>query len=178
MRVFARCCVQGSLWGLAALLWGCAADQHPRFALEPVGPVSGGRPSGRDTGTGFLEVYSRTDPYSSGGITFYRRTAYSVYTPERKRVKTVSNAGGYSDHRPFTLRLPAGRHLVYAESQRFGWVEVPVLILANRLTAVHLDDRDRRDLLGVPEELLVRLPDGRIAGRRAESPPSNPRPKP
>jgi hypothetical protein len=164
------------LWGrrvlCAGVLWlvGCGSVPKGTLVLEPVGPVAGGKPSILAGRAGYLTVYTATEPYNDGGFVYHRHTPYSVYSAEGNRVKGVVNRTGMTDQRPMTVSLPAGRYRVYAPSEGYGLVEVPVTIVASRETAVHLE-RGGMNLLGdVPESDCVRLPDGRVVGRRAESP--------
>jgi len=89
---------------------------------------------------------------------------------------------GYTDQQPMAVCLPVGTYLVYALSERHGQVEIPITIVANQLTTVHLQSPGMQETAGLPESALVRLPNGGIAGRRAQSgplrPPGAPPPSP
>jgi len=155
------------LGGLLSLLSGCAS-QNPRLVLDTIGPVSGGRANFLALSKGFLQVHSATYSVNSGGIIYLPHTPYSVYSPEGKRLWGVINHVGEDDNRPMTIEIPPGIYVVYAQSDRFGQVKAPVLIVANKTTAVYLEGRGMPNPGEVSKADLVLLPDGRIAGRRAE----------
>lgn len=157
-----------AIWALV-FLPGCATER-PRLVLDPIGPISGGRLDVVGFSKGFLQVRSATYPVDSGGIVYQPHTSYSVYSPEGKRLWGVLNHVGEDDNRPMTLEIPPGFYSVYATSDRFGQVKVPVLIVGNKTTVVYLEGAGMPHVEGLPEAQLVRLPDGRVAGRRAENP--------
>jgi hypothetical protein len=155
------------------LLCGCAADRH-RLVLDAIGPESGGH-MGLSTGSkGYLQVFSATERHDDGGILYYPHTPYSIYTLEGKHLRGVVNSAGHTDQQAAAVELPAGAYLVYAQSERFGQVKVPVQIVGNRLTVVHVEGTGMPFTDNIPESELVRLPDGRVAGRRAEPEPAQP----
>ncbi len=159
------------LAAFVALVAGCAS---PRLVLDPIGPASGGHPGMSSEASGLLQVFSATEVNNDGGILYNVHTGYSIHAPDGKRVRSVMNRVGYTDQQPMTVLLPAGSYVVYALSERYGQVEAPVTIVANRLTAVYLESPGMQDTSDVPESALVRLPDGRVAGRRADPAPVRP----
>ena len=136
--------------------------------------MSGGRLDFIGLSKGFLQVYSATHPVDSGGIIYQPHSSYSVYSIEGKRLWGVINHVGQDDNRPMTIQIPPGFYFVYAESDRFGQLKVPVFVVGNKTTVVYLEGAGMPHADGIPESQLVRLPDGRVAGRRAEDPPSKP----
>jgi hypothetical protein len=157
------------------LLYGCVSDSR-RLVLDPIGPESGGRAGISGTGRGYLRVFSSTERRDDGGILYYPHTPYSIYTPAGEHVRGVANSSGYADQQPATVELPTGNYLVYAQSERFGQVKVPVQIVGSRLTVVHLEGTGMRFTGNIPESELVRLPDGIVAGRRVDLKPAPPSP--
>jgi hypothetical protein len=125
---------------------------------------------------GYLQVHSVTYPVDSGGIIYQPHTSYSVYSMEGKRLWGVINHVGPDDDRPMTIQIPPGYYFVYAGSERFGQVKVPVFVVASKTTAVYLEGAGMPHVEGLPESELVRLPDGRVAGRRAQDPRATPVP--
>jgi hypothetical protein len=154
---------------------GCAGDRH-RLVLDPIGPESGGRVGVGSMSQGYLQVFSATERHDDGGIVYYPHTSYSIYAQDGKRVQGVANSSGHTDQRPATVELPGGAYLVYAQSERFGQVKVPVQIVGSRLTVVHLEGTGMRFTGNIPESELVRLPDGIVAGRRVDLKPAPPSP--
>jgi len=157
----------GFLLSLVALLSGCATSK-PGLVLDTVGPISGGRANFLGLSKGSLQVHSATRTVDSGGIIYQPHTSYSIYSPEGKRLWGVVNHVGDEDSRPMTIQIPPGVYVVYAQSDRFGQVEVPVLIVGNKTTTVYLEGTGLPNSEHLPQSDFVYLPDGRIAGRRAE----------
>jgi hypothetical protein len=155
------------------LLCGCVSDSR-RLVLDPIGPESGGRAGLGAAGRGYLRVFSSTERHDDGGILYYVHTPYSIYTPAGEHVRGVANSSGYTDQQAATVELPAGNYLVYAQSERFGQVKVPVQIVGGRLTVVHLEGTGMPFTENMTGAELVRLPDGLVAGRRAELNPTPP----
>jgi hypothetical protein len=70
------------------------------------------------------------------------------------------------------VQLPPGKYRVAASSNGYGTVIVPVVIAANRTTAVHLDGSSSwASNAALNGANSVRLPDGEIVGLRAEVSP-------
>ncbi len=148
---------------------GCATS-HPKLVTDPVGPItaSNARFSGHPQGT--LMVYTATEDVDDGGIMYYPHTPYSITTPDGKLVKAVRNHVGDTDQSPMTVPLNEGEFFVNAQAEGKGWVTVPVVISRGRLTMVNLELRKLPEIESLPETERVRLPDGRIIGRRATLP--------
>jgi hypothetical protein len=157
-----------SLAGLG-LLAGCATSK-PALTLPAIGPVSGGRANWVGSANGYLRVYTATEDFTSGGLTYQVPKAYWVYTPEGKQVRGIPNRVGIQDQHPLSVSLPPGRYVVHAPSQNYGLVRVPLLILPTRLTLVYLEGRGLPEAAALPPEEVVRLPDGTPVGRRAPEP--------
>ena len=151
-----------------ALLTGCASGGPP-LVLEPVGPPPTPPPAARTTGS--LVVYSALEIYAhctSVDPDRYEYTDYRILSEQGTLVRKVHNDSDTVIEGPVTVDLPPGTYRVVARAGRYGWVTVPVVIAANRVTTVHLEDgapwldkaaRSRPD--------LVRLPDGQIVGYKA-----------
>jgi hypothetical protein len=155
------------LFCTAVLVSGCATER-PQLVLDPIGPISGGPLAFLGLSKGFLQVFSATYPMNSGGIVYQPHTSYSVYSFEGKHLWGVVNHVGQDDNRPMMIEIPPGFYFVYAISDRFGQVKVPVFVVGNKTTMVYLEGVGMPHAESLPESELVRLPDGRVAGRRAE----------
>jgi len=179
MRSFMLHFSRGVLWKIVLCVVvfgpGCATER-PQLVLDPIGPISGGRLDFVGLAKGFLQVHSVTYPVDSGGIIYQPHTSYSVYSMEGKRLWGVINHVGQDDNRPMTIEIPPGFYFVYAISDRFGQVKVPVFIVASKTTVVYLEGAGMPHPGSIPESQLVRLPDGRVAGRRAEDQPAPKKP--
>jgi hypothetical protein len=138
------------------------------LTLAPIGPVTGGAVSKHPSGSGALQVFSKSDCRYSGGIAYFPHTPYSIYGTDGKRVRGIPNHAGDTDQRPTLVELPAGHYIVYADSDRFGQVTVPIVIAPSRVTLVYLEGPGMPEASGLSDAQTVRLPDGRPAGRRAE----------
>jgi hypothetical protein len=107
--------------------------------LSP-GPV---RPSGLDyrneVPPGYLEVYSATDEFDDGGVSYHAHSSYSIYTIEGKLFKNVENHITRSDELPAIVTLAAGSYIVEARSDRDGYVRVAVVIKAGHRTTINLE---------------------------------------
>ena len=161
------CPAVGKVLACVLVLASGCASAPPRLTLDPIGPISGGRADFLGLSKGYLQVFSATRPVDSGGIIYQPHTSYSVYSAEGKRLWGVVNHVGEDDNRPMTIQIPPGFYIVYAESDRFGQVKVPVWVVGNKTTSVYLEGAGMPHAEAVPESQLVRLPDGRVAGRRA-----------
>ena len=149
-----------SLGTMLCLLTGCAT---PPVVLHTVGPAQAG--AAIPGAQGYLRVYSATRTREIGEDTFYyTHTRYHIFDPAGTLVKTVPNHLGDMDQNPADVNLPAGRYLVKAQSDVYGWVTVPVVIIGGQTTEVHLESTWRGP--DVAAERLVRLPDGRPVGWR------------
>jgi hypothetical protein len=165
------------LLGIGVFVSGCATHR-PALVLDTIGPISGGHASFVGMAKGFLQVHSATRTVDSGGIIYQPHTPYSVYSVEGKRLWGVINHVGDDDNRPMTIEIPPGVYVVYALSDRFGQVEVPVLVVGSKTTVVYLEGVGMPPDDRLSKSDLVFLPDGRIAGRHAEQAAAVPARKP
>jgi hypothetical protein len=88
---------------------------------------------------GSLVVYSATDPFDDGGLSYYAHSSYAIYTTAGSLFKNVENHISKSDEIPEVVTLPAGSYMIEARSERDGYVRVLVVIKAGRQTIVDLD---------------------------------------
>ena len=122
-----------------------------------------------------LIVYTDKEAINDGGILYYPNTPYRITTPAGQKVKSVRNRVGNTDQTPATVLLEEGHYHVQAIAEGKGWVTVSVWIAPNRLTVVNLEYKGLAEAEALPEAERVRLPDGRVIGRRASPPPPKPK---
>lgn len=149
-----------------ALLQGCASFQDS-LVLDAVGPAPHAR---RVPGTnGVLMVFSAFDPYAHFSGSPYRRyhTDYKILSEDGKLLQVIHNDVGGVTEEPKPVNLQPGRYHVVARANGYGWVTVPVLIVAHSATTVHLEGGASWPKDDSLANNSVRLPDGRVAGWRA-----------
>ncbi len=95
---------------------------------------------------GYLQVFSATDPFDDGGLTYYAHSSYAIYTNDGKLFKNIENHVSRSDEIPETVTLPVGSYIVEARSEKAGYVQVHVVIKPRRRTTVDLESREGNSL--------------------------------
>src|SRR5215831_15091620 len=152
---------------LLTLASGCASPRGG-LVLDRVGPASD------ETGHnshGTLTVYSDLDSSPHwGNPNHIWYSDYQVLSDNGDLLKTVRNDSGTTVEGPVKVQLAPGNYRVHARANRYGWVTVPILIEANRVTTVHLDSGS--DFRGLAASNSVLLPHGETVGCRA--PDTNP----
>ena len=158
------------------LLQGCAQPDPAKYlTTDMVGPMSGAPASPPTaTATGALQVRTRQTWLNDGGIVYSRNTPYTIYRLDGQRVKGIVNHVGPDDSQAMVVPLPPGTYRVYAESDGYGIVNVPLLVVAAQITEVDLRYRGLVDAEVLTANDQVRLPDGRVIGRRAVGVPESP----
>ena len=106
--------------------------------LSP-GPVRPGLNHGTELPQGYLMVYSATDAFDDGGLSYYAHSSYSIYTSDGKFFKNVENHISPSDEIPALVMLPAGSYTIEARSESRGYVRLPIVITPRRRTILDLD---------------------------------------
>jgi hypothetical protein len=148
-------------------LAGCASFQNG-LMLDAVGPA----PNGDSVpGTnGVVVVYSAFDQHAHFNASPYRRyhTDYKILSEDGKLLEAVHNDVGGVTQDPKRIELQSGRYRIVARANGYGWVTVPVLIAAHRVTTVHLEGGTQWPRDDALASNSVRFPDGRIAGWRAQ----------
>jgi hypothetical protein len=147
---------------------GCSSIRHQAPMTDPVGPIYAG-PNVFKNAEGYLEVHSKTELNNDGGIDYYYHTSYIVCTPQGTRVRSIANHAGLTDEAPALTRLPVGNYVVYAQAEGYGTIQVPVRIEGSRVTAIFLERAGVPLTTTLPVDEAVRLPDGRIIGRKASN---------
>lgn len=129
----------------------------------PVTPATPARPSG------YLRVYTATDPYPSGDTTYYYpHTGYRIYDASGKLWGYVPNHTSNEDEIPTEVTIPAGEYTIKAQSDLYSLVVLPVVIQADRTTEIHLDSGWNPPSNASTNE-IVYLPNGEAVGWRSSA---------
>ena len=89
---------------------------------------------------GYLTVFSSTEETQWGeGSYYYVHTGYRIYDSAGKAVKWIANHDTSIDEDPQKVELAPGTYTIWAQSDKDGYVKVPVVIKLARTTAVHLE---------------------------------------
>ena len=163
-----KSCLAFAVPALVLLLSSCVASERG-LVLAPVGP-----PPAQPTTTsakGTLVVFSAYDVHEASPGDYECRHHYSdyrIFSGNGKLLQRVHNDSDSVLREPAHVRLPAGMYRVVADSNGYGVVTVPVVIEANQVTTVHLEDGGwQRNASGLNEADAVHLPGGEIVGWRS-----------
>lgn len=151
---------------LACLVtFGCAAHRPP-VVLAPVGPahIVVSLPSTNGT----LVVFDAFDSVETSDPEHVTRLNYDILATDHHKLKHVINHFSPMVDDPVSVSLSPGTYVVRAPAQGYGWVEVPVQIVANRTTIVRLDGSDPGAEPSTNRGDWVYLPNGKVVGWRAE----------
>jgi hypothetical protein len=124
------------LIALGSMAAASVANAGGLRALPAVGPAE-------PEHTGYLVVYTATEPTDDGDVMYYTHTDYRLYSSSGVFLKTIKNSIVKGDEVPETVRLAPGRYMIHAQSETEGYVAVPVVIADGRKTVVNLEG-DRR----------------------------------
>jgi hypothetical protein len=94
-------------------------------------------------------------------------THYTIYTQDGKVFEHVKNARNYEDPQPALVSLPPGRYQIEARARNYGWVTIPVVIEANKLTVVNLQRVPNPAVASIDRANAVMLGGERILGWKA-----------
>lgn len=145
---------------------GCVSSRN-LLVLDAVGPApAANHLLGKN---GVLIVYSAFDQLAHFNGSIYRRyhTNYRILSEDGEFLQEVWNDIGGVTEGPKPVELPAGRYRIVARANGYGWITVPVLIVAHRATILHLEGGNAWPGGRPLTSNSVRLPDGRVAGWRA-----------
>ncbi len=160
-----------SAFACAAVLFlaGCQ-ELGPASAtkLPAIGPVSGTpfRPKARSV-PGQLIVYTETFASDQGHIRTEPHREYRILDESGTFVRRVLNHTLLSDENPEIVELPPGKYRVVGRGAGLGIAEVPVLIAPSEVTEVYLDAAGMKHPPKRDDSTWIRLPDGRVVGRKA-----------
>jgi hypothetical protein len=88
---------------------------------------------------GYLRVFSATEQFNDGGLSYYAHSSYAIYSVDGKLFKRVENHISPSDEVPEIVSLPVGFYIVEARSERVGYIRIPITIKEGRRTSLDLD---------------------------------------
>ena len=108
-----------------------------------------GAPNAGQLSQGSLVVYSATDAFDDGDLSYYPHSSYAIYTTNGKLFKNVENHISRSDEIPEVVTLPVGSYVIGARSENDGYVRVRVVIKAGRQTILDLDSTDEESPNGI-----------------------------
>lgn len=91
------------------------------------------------TNPGYLQVYSATDEFDDGGLSYYAHSSYAIYTNDGKLFNNIENHISRSDEIPEVVALPAGYYTVEARSESRGYIRVRVAIKEDQRTTLDFD---------------------------------------
>jgi hypothetical protein len=129
----------------ALLLLGCFFLQGQAWAsvtLPAAGPTAAGQND--NISVGYLMVFSSTEENSPAGVSdgdsYYIHTGYRIFDSTGKEVKWVTNHNNSTDENPEKVELAPGKYTIWAQSDKDGYVTVPVVVKPARTTVVHLEN--------------------------------------
>ncbi len=96
------------------------------------------------TNLGYLQVFSATDQFDDGGLSYYAHSSYAIYTNDGKLFKNIENHLSRSDEIPEIVALPIGYYTVEARSGTNGYIRVRVVIKTGQRTTLDLDLREKQ----------------------------------
>jgi len=103
------------------------------------GALSTNAGQGKDP-VGYLTVFSSTEQTQWGdGAYYYVHTGYRIFNASGKAVKWVNNHDDTADETPAKVELAPGKYLIRAQSDKNGYVTIPVVIKLDHTTAVRLE---------------------------------------
>lgn len=155
------------------LLASCASQP---LTLQTVGPSPFSQSvafASDSPGAGELQVFTETEEYNDDDLAYFPHTDYQIYSEDGKRLRRVWNHLNHEDEDPASVTLKPGQYRVKAWAEFYGLVTVPVVVKANRKTMVVLQPGWKPGAK-IPDEKLVRMPNGYFVGWRATSPPEDP----
>jgi hypothetical protein len=123
---------------------------------------------------GELQVFTMKQEENNVGFEFpfYQRTAYSIYTPDGRHIKVISdNNCGHFDDTPPVISLAPGAYSIrgFMAEDLGQFTVLSVVIERGRKTEVHLDGHWQSPG-HVSQNQLVRAPNGFLLGWPARSP--------
>jgi len=148
---------------LAIGISGCAARSTAPSApdLGVIGPPLSVQLAPTHEGT--LVVYTDWIPVPAIDADTHQRSDYRILLMDGTVYRRVSNAG----HAAAVL-LPEGTYLIDTSVQPYGPMKIPVRVAADHQTEICLTGDWDAAFQRVPKDAVVKLPDGRVIGWRAQ----------
>ncbi len=152
-----------------AVLSGCATGKNG-LVLDPVGPTPD-QPAAVSSTNGMLVVYSAYEVNAE----FYARdpnnpeySDYKIFTDDGRLLQKVHNNDGTILQGPVSVELPSGKYRIKAQSNGYGYLSVPIVIVAQQNTILHLEGGGFwPNESAFNQTNAVRLPDGVVIGWKA-----------
>lgn len=158
---------------LSVLVAGCATTRN-NLTLDCVGPQPSATATPNST-EGTLVVYSACLPNADFDRRDNYRPEYSDYRildAQGRPRQMVNNNTGTIFQGPIPVKLPPGQYRIVARANEYGYVSVPVQVVAGKITVVHLEGGSSwGNQPGFNATNSVRLPDGEVIGWRATDSP-------
>jgi hypothetical protein len=153
---------------VGALLSGCATGKNG-LALDTVGPPPFQPVETSSTlSDGTLVVYSaykRNADFNNPDPYHWEHSDFGIFSTDGKLLQKVHNISNNALRDVVPVALPPGRYNVVARANGYGYVTVPVMIVAQQNTILHLEGGGFwPDESAFNQTNAVRLPDGQIIG--------------
>ena len=120
-----------------------AGGRNPLFP-GPIRPRDLDYPAG--SSQGYLTVYLTADEFNDGNAWYFPHSAFAVYTIDGKLFKNVKSHFTYDEIPEVLVALPVGFYMVVAQSEKDGYIRLPVVIKAGQRTILDLDLREKGTL--------------------------------
>ena len=117
-----------------------AGDRNPLFP-GPIRPGDLDYPAG--SSQGYLTVYLTADEFNDGNAWYFPHNAFAIHTIDGKLVKNVKSHFTYDEIPEVLVALPVGSYMVVAQSEKDGYIRLPVVIKAGQRTILDLDLREK-----------------------------------
>jgi hypothetical protein len=153
------------------MLSGCATEKSG-FALATVGPVPS-ESQAAGSGNGTLMVYSaykRNADFNSSDPNRPEHSDYKILNADGSLLRRVHNITKTVFEDAVPIALPPGKYQVVARANAYGYLTIPVRIVAQQSTVLHLEGGGFwSDESVFNETNAVRLPNGQIIGWKSAS---------
>ena len=120
-----------------------AGDRNPLFS-GLIRPGDLDYPAG--SSQGYLTVYLTADEFNDDNAWYFPHSAFAVYTIDGKLFKNVKSHFTYDEIPEVLVALPVGFYMVVAQSEKDGYIRLPVVIKAGQRTILDLDLRENGTL--------------------------------
>jgi hypothetical protein len=153
-----------------ALLSGCATGKNG-LVLDTVGPPFQPAASNSTLTNGTLVVYSafrRNADFNALDPNRPEYSDYKIFDTDGKLLQRVHNNSGTILQDAVPVELSPGKYNVVARANGYGYVTIPVMIVAQQDTILHLEGGGFwPNESAFNQTNAVRLPDGQIVGWKA-----------
>jgi len=141
------------------------------LVLDTAGPMPG-QTATASSGPGTLVVYSAykvNADFNNLNPNRPEHSDYRILNADGKSFKWIHNVTDVLQN-PVSVELPGGKYFVVARSNGYGIVTIPVIIVSQQNTILHLDGNDSwPDKSAFNQTNSVCLPDGEIVGWKSAS---------